>query len=72
MGAGDNFVYSKKDLMVAGVAAAIVVVMLGLGFGLTRRASLPGILKPILYTAYLYKQKHFILCDQNFQDCIES
>ena len=42
MGAGDNFVYSKKDLMVAGVAATIVVVMLGLGFGLTTGASLPG------------------------------
>ena len=40
--AGDNFVYSKKDLMVAGVAASIVVVMLGLGFGLTTGASLPG------------------------------
>ena len=40
--AGDNFVYSKKDLMVAGVAATIVVVMLGLGFGLTTGASLPG------------------------------
>ena len=72
MRAEDKFVFSKKDLMVMGAAAAIVVVMLGLGFGLTRRASLPGISKPILYIAYLYKQKHFILCDQNFQDCIES
>ena len=43
MGVRDNFVYSKKDLMVGGVAAAIVVVMLGLGFGLTTGASLPGI-----------------------------
>ena len=43
MGVRDNFVYSKKDVMVAGVAAAIVVVMLGLGFGLTTGASLPGI-----------------------------
>ena len=42
MGVRDNFVYSKKDVMVAGVAAAIVVVMLGLGFGLTTGASLPG------------------------------
>ena len=29
-----NFVYSKRDLMVVGVAAAIVVALLGLGFGL--------------------------------------
>ena len=36
----ENFVYSKKDLMVAGTAAAIVVVMLGLGFGLTSGASI--------------------------------
>ena len=43
MGVRDNFVYSKKDVMVAGVAAAIVVVMFGLGFGLTTGASLPGI-----------------------------
>ena len=43
MGVRDNFVYSKKDLMVGGVAAAIVVVMLGLGFGLTTGASLPVI-----------------------------
>jgi len=42
MGVRDNFVYSKKDLMVGGVAAAIVVVMLGLGFGLTTGASLPA------------------------------
>jgi len=32
----------KKDVMVAGVAAAIVVVMFGLGFGLTTGASLPA------------------------------
>ena len=39
----NNFVYSRKDLMVAGVAAAIVVVMLGLGFGLSADgASLPS------------------------------
>ena len=29
-----NFVYSKRDLMVVGVAAGIVVALLGLGFGL--------------------------------------
>jgi hypothetical protein len=35
MATGDkNFVYSKRDLMVVGVAAAIVVALMGLGFGL--------------------------------------
>ena len=38
----NNFVYSRKDLMVAGVAVAIVVAMLGLGFGLSNGASLPS------------------------------
>ena len=32
----DNFVYSKRDLMVAGVGMGIIVTMLGLGFGLTK------------------------------------
>ena len=61
MGAGDNFVYSKKDLMVAGVAATIVVVMLGLGFGLTTGASLPGILEPG-YEFWYLRTKPFLEC----------
>eukprot|EP00093_Oithona_nana_P014265 14265.XXX_825187_822227_1 [CDS] Oithona nana genome sequencing. len=32
----DNFVYSKRDLIVAGVGMGIIVTMLGLGFGLTK------------------------------------
>ena len=42
MGVGDNFVYSKRDLVLAGVTVGIVVVTLGLGFGLQKGASLPG------------------------------
>ena len=42
MGVGENFVYSKRDLILAGVTVAIVVVTLGLGFGLQKGASLPG------------------------------
>ena len=37
MGVGD-----KRDLILAGVTVAIVIVMLGLGFGLKKGASLPG------------------------------
>ena len=41
MASGDkNFVYSKRDLMVVGVAAAIVVALVGLGFGLANGAPL--------------------------------
>ena len=32
----ENFVYSKRDLIVAGVAMGIIVTMLGLGFGLAK------------------------------------
>ena len=39
---GDNFVYSKRDLILAGVTVGIIVVTLGLGFGLQKGASLPG------------------------------
>ena len=42
MGVGDNFVYSKRDLILAGVTVGIIVVTLGLGFGLQKGASLPG------------------------------
>ena len=42
MGMGDNFVYSKRDLILAGVTVGIIVVTLGLGFGLQKGASLPG------------------------------
>ena len=31
-----DFVYSKRDLIVAGVAMGIIVTMLGLGFGLAK------------------------------------
>ena len=37
MGVGD-----KRDLILAGVTVAIVVVTLGLGYGLQKGASLPG------------------------------
>ena len=37
MGVGD-----KRDLILAGVTVAIVVVTLGLGFGLKKATSLPG------------------------------
>ena len=36
----DNFVYGKRDLIVAGVALGIIVTMLGLGFGLTKAATI--------------------------------
>ena len=32
----EDFVYSKRDLIVAGVAMGIIVTMLGLGFGLAK------------------------------------
>jgi len=39
MAPGDkNFVYSKRDLMVVGVAAGILVALVGLGFGLANGA----------------------------------
>ena len=38
--ARDNFVYTKRDLIVAGVALGIIVTMLGLGFGLTKAATI--------------------------------
>ena len=37
MGVGD-----KRDLILAGVTVAIVMITLGLGFGLKKGASLPG------------------------------
>ena len=37
---GDNFVYSKKDVVLAGVATVIIVTLLGVGFGVTSGASL--------------------------------
>jgi hypothetical protein len=40
MASSDRFVYSRRDLMVAGVAMAIIVALLGLGFGLASGASL--------------------------------
>ena len=39
---GDNFVYSKRDLILVGVTVGIIVVTLGLGFGLQKGVSLPG------------------------------
>ena len=36
----NNFEYSKRDLIVAGVAMGIIVAVLGLGFGLTKAASI--------------------------------
>ena len=37
---GDNFVYSKKDVVLAGVATVIIVTLLGVGFGVTSGASI--------------------------------
>ncbi len=35
----NEFVYNKRDLVVAGIAVTITVVLLGLGFGLANGAS---------------------------------
>lgn len=38
----DNFAYSRRDVIVASVAVAIVVTFLGLGFGLASGATIPS------------------------------
>ena len=60
MGLGDNFVYSKRDIILAGVTVGIVVVTLGLGFGLQKGASLPG-------TNCWKAQSNFFLAQNKFE-----
>ena len=40
-----NFVYSKKDVLVAGVAVTIIVTLLGVGFGVTSGASIQTVVE---------------------------
>ena len=40
-----NFVYSKKDVLVAGVAVVIIVSLLGVGFGVTSGASIQTVVE---------------------------
>ena len=40
-----NFVSSKKDALIAGIAAAIIVTLLGIGFGVTSGASIQAEVK---------------------------
>ena len=49
-----HFVYSKRDLMVVGVAAGIVVALLGLGFGLASGGPISSTQYPpeLLLTSY--------------------
>ena len=62
MATGDkNFVYSKRDLMVVGVAVAIVVALVGLGFGLANGAPTSSTEYPPEFTLTSYERALEIL-----------
>lgn len=57
-----NFVYSKKDVLVAGVAVVIIVTLLGVGFGVTSGASIQTVVESSEFesfklTKFLEKQE---------------
>ena len=62
MATGDkNFVYSKRDLMVVGGAVAIVVALVGLGFGLANGAPTSSTEYPPEFTLTSYERALEIL-----------